>query len=81
MSVPIVGRKLTPLRWEATIVARCECSAQSILILHDGPVPCPSCGLIHQFASFDLRGEPVLPAELGLRTASFSPKASVDRAD
>lgn len=73
MSIPTIGRKVTPLRWVAIVVVRCECEGHDVLMLTDIAVTCPSCGMRHQLASFDLRGEPVLPVELGLRVASFLP--------
>lgn len=61
-------------RWVAQLVVECQCEAKSLLILHDAPVACPACGLVHQFASFDYHGDPVVPAELGVRVVSFQPR-------
>lgn len=66
--------KLIVKRWVSVVVGECQCPAREIVILIDEPVACPSCGLLHQFASFDLQGQPVVPAELGLRIATFQPK-------
>lgn len=72
--IPIIGAKpkWTAKTWSVQVVIECECGRT--LLLHDGPVTCPSCGLAHQFASFDYQGEPLVPAQLGLRVVTFLPK-------
>ena len=63
-------------RWDTTVVIQCQCEAKPVLILHDGAVACPGCGLAHQFVSFHIHGQPTLPAEVGFNIASFLPQTN-----
>jgi hypothetical protein len=76
MTIPIIqpARKFTILRWDLSLVGRCEnCDAHTVLLLHDQPSICPVCGMHHQVVSLNIRGEAILPGEVGFHTISFTP--------
>lgn len=75
MTVPTLNSpKAVIRRWGLDVVIECQCEAKSILLLHDGVAVVCSCGLHHQFVSFNIDGVTVLPAEVGWNMMSWVPQ-------